>query len=52
VKIKPRKLKKGVTLMELLCVLAIIGILLALYLPSLSRAFVHAKNFLFGLKGD
>jgi prepilin-type N-terminal cleavage/methylation domain-containing protein len=38
-----------VTLTELLCVIAIIGILLALYLPSIARAFSHAKKVLFGL---
>jgi prepilin-type N-terminal cleavage/methylation domain-containing protein len=43
-------LERGVTLTELLCVLAIIGILMALYLPTIARAFSHAKHFLFGLK--
>jgi prepilin-type N-terminal cleavage/methylation domain-containing protein len=40
--------ERGVTLVELLCVLAIIGILLALYLPAISRAFRHVKHVLFG----
>jgi len=48
VKINPQKSKQGFTLMELLCVMAILAILLALYLPSLARAFKHAKNVLFG----
>jgi prepilin-type N-terminal cleavage/methylation domain-containing protein len=43
------KLRCGaVTLVELLCVVAIIAILLALYLPAVGRAFKNAKNFLFG----
>jgi prepilin-type N-terminal cleavage/methylation domain-containing protein len=37
-----------VTLTELLCVLAIIGILLALYLPAIARAVKHVKHVLFG----
>jgi prepilin-type N-terminal cleavage/methylation domain-containing protein len=40
--------QRGVTLTELLCVLAIIGILLAMYLPAISRAFVRVKHFLLG----
>jgi prepilin-type N-terminal cleavage/methylation domain-containing protein len=38
----------GMTLTELLCVLAIISILAALYLPAVARAFVKAKKFLTG----
>ena len=40
--------RRGVTLIELLCVLGIIGILMALYLPAISRAVVRVKNFLGG----
>jgi type II secretory pathway pseudopilin PulG len=32
----------------LLCVVAIIAILLALYLPAVVRAFVRVKRFLLG----
>jgi len=39
---------RAVTLMELLCVIAIIAILLALYLPAIGRAFGRVKDFLFG----
>jgi prepilin-type N-terminal cleavage/methylation domain-containing protein len=38
----------GVSMMELLCVLAIIAILAAIYLPAVMRAFVRVKKFLTG----
>ena len=34
------------TLMELLCVIAIIAILAAFYLGAISKAFVHVKKVL------
>lgn len=40
--------RTALTLTELLCVVAIIAILLALYLPTVARAFSGAKRFLFG----
>jgi prepilin-type N-terminal cleavage/methylation domain-containing protein len=39
---------QGVTMTELLCVLAIIAILSALYLPTIARAFLRVKKFLTG----
>jgi len=39
---------RGLTFPELLCVIAIIAILMALYLPAIARAFVRVKEFLFG----
>ena len=40
--------KSGMSLMELLCVIAIIGILAALYLGAIARAFRHILKFLNG----
>ncbi len=44
------KLKRtaGVTLTELLCVMAIILILMALYLPAIARAYKRVRGFLGG----
>lgn len=39
---------RAVSLVELLCVIAIVSVLLALYLPAVTRAFLRVKNFLFG----
>ena len=41
--------RKGFTLTEMLCVLAIIVILAAFYLPAIARAFVRVKKFLSGM---
>lgn len=43
-----RYFKRGMSLTELLCVIAIIGILAAVYLPTLARTFVRVKKFLTG----
>jgi prepilin-type N-terminal cleavage/methylation domain-containing protein len=43
---KSRHQKDGLSMIELLCVIAIIAILLALYLGPISKAFVHVKKFL------
>jgi prepilin-type N-terminal cleavage/methylation domain-containing protein len=50
VKIKPNRRggEGGVTLTELMCVLLIIAILMAMYLPTLSHAFIRVKKFLTG----
>ena len=37
---------RGVTMIELMCVILIISILAAFYLPVISKAFVHVKHFL------
>ncbi len=34
------------TLLELICVIAIIAILAAFYLGAISKAFIHVKKFL------
>jgi prepilin-type N-terminal cleavage/methylation domain-containing protein len=39
----------GMSLMELLCVIAIIAILAALYLPAIARAYQRVRTFLGGL---
>jgi prepilin-type N-terminal cleavage/methylation domain-containing protein len=38
--------RMGVTLAEMLCVIAIIAILAALYLPAIARAFLRIRHFL------
>ena len=40
---------KGSDIDELLCVIAILAILLALYLPAIIRAFIRVKKFLHDL---
>jgi prepilin-type N-terminal cleavage/methylation domain-containing protein len=40
--------RRGVTLTELLCVIAILAILAALYLPAIAHAYVRVKKFLVG----
>ncbi len=46
---RPRPNKtRGLTVTELLCVMAIIAILSAFYLPTLARVFVKVKKFLSG----
>jgi prepilin-type N-terminal cleavage/methylation domain-containing protein len=48
-----QKLKRqaGLTLTELLCVMAIILILAALYLPAIARAYHRIRAFLGGMSG-
>jgi len=41
----------GYSLMELLCVTAIVGILASLYLGAIAKAFIHSKTFLDHLFG-
>jgi prepilin-type N-terminal cleavage/methylation domain-containing protein len=43
---KHRPRVAGVTLTELLCVVGIIAILSAFYLPAIARAFLRVKKFL------
>jgi prepilin-type N-terminal cleavage/methylation domain-containing protein len=45
-----RKSRMAMSLVELMCVIAIISILAALYLPAVAKAFVRIKNFLSGLQ--
>jgi prepilin-type N-terminal cleavage/methylation domain-containing protein len=41
-----RQRKRALTLIELLCVIAIIGILAAMYFGVFSKVFVHVKKVL------
>jgi prepilin-type N-terminal cleavage/methylation domain-containing protein len=46
------RLISGHSLMELLCVMAIIGILAGLYLGAIAKAVIHVKKFLDHLFGN
>ena len=46
-----RKRQAGLTLTELLCVMAIILILMGLYLPAIAKAYKRIVTFLGGLSG-
>jgi prepilin-type N-terminal cleavage/methylation domain-containing protein len=41
---KSAKSRSGMTLLEILCVMAIIAILAAMYIGVIARAFVHVKK--------
>ena len=41
--------RHAITLTELLCVIAVIAILLAFYLPTIARAYLRVKKFLAGM---
>ena len=45
------KKQAALTLTELLCVMAIILILMALYLPAIARAYKRIHRFLGGMSG-
>jgi len=40
--------RRAASLIELLCVVGIIAVLFAMYLPAMARAFGNVKDFLFG----
>jgi prepilin-type N-terminal cleavage/methylation domain-containing protein len=46
-----QKRKAGLTLTELVCVMAIIMILLAMYLPAIARTYKRVVTFLGGMNG-
>ena len=48
---KRPKRKAGLSLIELLCVMAIIAILAALYLPAIAKAYHRIRTFLGGMSG-
>ena len=43
-----RRRQLGLSLTELLCVMAILLILMSLYLPAIARAYRHIRAFLNG----
>ena len=45
------KSKAGFSLTELLCVMAILLILAALYLPAIAKAYHRIRTFLGGMSG-
>ena len=48
---KRHKRLAGLTMIELLCVIAIILILAALYLPAIAKAYTRIRTFLGGMSG-
>jgi prepilin-type N-terminal cleavage/methylation domain-containing protein len=46
-----QRLSAGFTLTELLCVMAILLILAALYLPAIAKAYKRIVTFLGGMSG-
>jgi prepilin-type N-terminal cleavage/methylation domain-containing protein len=46
-----RKQQAGLTVTELVCVMAIILILMALYLPAIARVYKRVVTFLGGMSG-
>jgi prepilin-type N-terminal cleavage/methylation domain-containing protein len=48
---RKQRIRAGFSMTELLCVIAIILILAALYLPALAKAFHRVRTFLGGMSG-